>query len=347
MMVVEALMLTILMMVLVSAAYTDCRTGIIKNKLIAFFLFLAIPFDAVYYGIFAQAYFQYFLMNLLLVTLCAVFFYAYHLWAAGDSKLFFLVALWIPARFYTFWHIGRASSFIILTLIFCLAFLYVIGETIILGIREKNLFSVSVGKIKISSMVLSYISMVAMVIVGNWAIWRVFSQQLSNDRALTLAVNFFVVLSLLQVRERLSDKTMFVVSAACWGFLLILIAVGLYQFEGIMDIRSWLIVLAVMAARVIAEKYNYKVIPTQDIRAGQILSAATILMFEPSRVKGLPEQTTEDLRSRISEEEADSIRRWENSKYGKPYIVIVRKIPFAIFICVGTVTFLVIGVILA
>ena len=73
-----------------------------------------------------------------------------------------------------------------------------------------------------------------------------------------------------------------------------------------------------------------------------ILSVATVLEFQKSRVKGLPVATNEDMSTRLSEEEADAIRRWEQSKYGKEKIVIVRKIPFAIFITSGSVIFLLI-----
>ena len=61
----------------------------------------------------------------------------------------------------------------------------------------------------------------------------------------------------------------------------------------------------------------------------------------PSNIKGLPkEKNTEDIRSRITEEEAESIKRWEFSKYGQSEIVIVRKIPFAIFISIGSIVYI-------
>ena len=65
-----------------------------------------------------------------------------------------------------------------------------------------------------------------------------------------------------------------------------------------------------------------------------------IMQFTRSRVKGLPEETSEDMKSGITEEQAEAIRRWKDSKYGKETIIIVRKIPFAIFIFLGTVVFL-------
>lgn len=52
-------------------------------------------------------------------------------------------------------------------------------------------------------------------------------------------------------------------------------------------------------------------------------------------MKGLPKQGGEDMRYRITEDEMNAIKRWESSKYGEDTIIIVRKIPFAIFIVAG------------
>ena len=70
-----------------------------------------------------------------------------------------------------------------------------------------------------------------------------------------------------------------------------------------------------------------------------VLSYGTVSKFMPSRVKGLPRQTSEDMRCRITEEETKAIKRWESSKFGEETIVIVRKIPFAVFIICGTFVF--------
>ena len=95
-----------------------------------------------------------------------------------------------------------------------------------------------------------------------------------------------------------------------------------------------------------AEKYNYQAIPTSKVKAGQIMSLATIMEFKPSKIHGLPTGQTEDLRSRITEGEAESIHRWETSSTGKPYVIIVRKIPFAVFISMGTALFLYVEVLM-
>lgn len=91
--------------------------------------------------------------------------------------------------------------------------------------------------------------------------------------------------------------------------------------------------------RILIATQSYQVIQTALVRPGMILSTASSMQFIASRVKGLPGISTEDLRSRLTEEQAESIKRWEHSAKGQPQITIVRKIPFAIFISLGFVLY--------
>ena len=67
----------------------------------------------------------------------------------------------------------------------------------------------------------------------------------------------------------------------------------------------------------------------------------TIARFQNSRVKGLPLYTTEDFRTKLNSEQVKSIKRWKKSKSGTETVIIVRKLPFAVFISIGTVAFLI------
>ena len=104
-------------------------------------------------------------------------------------------------------------------------------------------------------------------------------------------------------------------------------------------VQTYLLVLLVMWTTWIAGKYVYESVPTEDVKAGMILSRSTVVCFAPSKVKGLPQISYEDMRSRLTEEEAAAVRRWKDSKYGKATVVSVRKIPFASFIAVGVILF--------
>ena len=349
MLILEALLLTVLIAVFLLTSYTDCRTSIIENKTLFFSVGIIGILDVLYYALFAKGYIGVFLVNLIFLVFVSIIFYTYHLWAAGDSKLLIVAGLAIPARIYTLANLGIASSFAIIVFIFSGAFLYIIAESLYIGIKEHSLFDVRVGKIDYRRLIISYFAMVATLKVLDILLWEFLGSMLENNPILLQAINFLAVLTLIQYREKISTKQMIIymflgwilvlILAICWGDEMII--------QPSTDISAWIMVFVIVFVRMIAEKYNYQTINTKDVKAGQILSAATVLAFKTSRVKGLPEGITEDLRSRISEEEAENIKRWEKSKFGKSQIVIVRKIPFAVFIAIGTLAFVVLEVFLA
>lgn len=106
----------------------------------------------------------------------------------------------------------------------------------------------------------------------------------------------------------------------------------------------YLIVLAAMLFRLLISEYNYEEINTSDVRKGMILSTSDTMLFVNSKIKGLPMISTEDLRSRLTDEEASSVVKWGKSKSGKKTVKIVRKTPFAIFISLGVIIFVALGV---
>lgn len=346
MIICEALLLTNLIVLLVSSSYTDCKESIVKNRTLAKCGIIALVLDLIYYIGFASEFISLSAANLFLLTMVAIAFYGYHLWAAGDSKLLFVVGLSIPGRFYSFWDIGFWSGFAIIVFTFSIAFIFVIVESVVLGIRNKDLFKVSFHKPRFFEGIISYLSMVGTILVINYILDLFFHKFYNNDSIFTAAISFLVALTLIHLRNKLSFRVIVYYTAAIWIIIFALTLTSIITLSTTFDVRSWLLVLGIMGVRLIAEKYNYKAIPTSEVRKGHILSAATIMSFKPSRVQGLPTGMTEDLRSRITENEAESIHRWEHSALGKPYVVIVRKIPFATFISTGTIIFLLIEVIM-
>ena len=344
MVVCESLLITLLLAMLVQASVSDCKNSIISNKLIAFISVPAISIDVVYYLAFARLYFLGYIANSFLLYIVGILFYCFHIWAAGDSKLLFVVSLCIPGRFYSFWGAGRYTSFMIIVLIFSLAFLYIVVESIVVGIKNKNLFRFGKLRIDWRRQVSSYLAIVSATTLFNYLLNSVIGEKLSEDIYLATAISFLLVLAIIQVRDHLSTKVLYIWVAVSWIFIVSLAAAHIVSVSFSRDVSSFALVLVVMVIRLMAEKYNYQTIPTGEVKAGQILSVATVIQFASSRVHGLPTGTTEDLRSRLTAEEAESVRRWESSANGQPYIVIVRKIPFAIFIGLGTVLFLLIEV---
>lgn len=336
---VETAMLTTLLVLLMISGYTDCRSSIIPNRLLLVGCAIALLADVIYYSAWGQEYIGDFFINLALLTMISAVFYCYHLWAAGDSKLLFVVALLIPGRFYSFWDIGPASGFSIVVFTFSIAFLYVIFESVWLLFKNHVRIRLTVPNMDWWRILASYVSMVAATMLFNYMLQFALGPFVANNQLLLTAIDFLAVLTLIQLRDRLSTRWLMAAAIILWGGLFALQAIGLAKLGGVVNIRSWLVILAMLLCRWIAERFNYRVIPTSEVKAGQILSAATIASFAPSRIRGLPSGMTEDLRSRLTEDEAESVRRWASSAHGRETVVIVRKIPFAMFIGIGTLCF--------
>lgn len=338
---IETLMMVVVLYTGIVAAWSDCRTGLIANKMLLDSLALLTVLNGIYYSVFCQDCLELFLTNLFGIFLMAFIFYVYHLWAAGDSKLLFVIEFGIPARLYSFWQLGPIPGFAILIIVFSLAYIYVIADSVIRGIKERNLLYIHLQKPHWRSIICSYLFMVMAMRLLNLALMMIAGAHLEYRGCLLIVIDFFIILSLIQVREHITDRIFYGLIVCGWGIIVLLGISKIVPFTSIhIDFKSWIIVFVVMMLRIIAERYNYQEIPTKDVNERMILSASTVLMFRTSRVQGLPECVTEDLRARISKEEAEAVLRWKDSKQGKSTIVIVRKIPFAIFITVGTIIFL-------
>ena len=116
---------------------------------------------------------------------------------------------------------------------------------------------------------------------------------------------------------------------------------GMWMLEPI-RIIYYLVSFLYVILQILIGEFNYQEINTDDVRDGMILSLGTSMLFMQSRVKNLPGVSFEDMRSRINADEAAAIRRWKKSKGGRETIVIVRKVPFALFLSIGCVLYLMI-----
>ena len=347
MIVIEALLITCMVSLLAITSYCDCKRSTIPNKYLLCCGLAAALLDAVYYIMWAGSIFGLFVVNLLVLSIVGIIFYAYNLWAAGDCKLLFVVGITIPGRFYTFWRAGWGVSFYLIAFVFTLAFLYVVIESVVLGIKDKRLFQISFGHVDWIKALMSYVFMVGVLSIIREITLLIIPELTDRAPFVFVAFCFILVLTMIRLQEKLSAKTIAMICVVSWIALIGFMIAGITRFHFSGNLISWIIVLLVMVLRLLADKYNYKVILARDVHEGQILSASTVLSFAPSRVQGLPTGTSEDLRSRLTSEEADSVRRWASSSKGNQYIVIVRKIPFAVFISFGTILFIVFELVMA
>ncbi len=330
----EAVLITLLICMCIYVTATDFKHGIIQNKVLLITGVIGLLANVVYYGFYGRPFLTAFLLNLGVMMAISIAFYALHIWAAGDSKLLMLTIFLIPARIY---YQGNdvTATVVIMIIIFSIAYLYIIGESIYLGIKEKNLFQINRFKADMKLMIKQYIKCTCLVSLFGFIVRFIMPEFYDKNIELMMLLNMIIIL--LSYNLRFFDKLipltcLSVITVVCY----ILTSSGIFYI----DFKIYLLVFVVFILRLFAEKYNYQTIPTSKVKKGMVMAYSTIVYFIPSTIKGLPkEKTTEDIRSRITEEEAESIRRWETSRYGQNEIVIVRKIPFAVFISIGAVLY--------
>ena len=105
--------------------------------------------------------------------------------------------------------------------------------------------------------------------------------------------------------------------------------------------ENYIMVVVLLIFQMTIKTILYEEIKIADLKKGMILSTISSMMMQNSRVRGLPSVSTEDLKSRLTEEQVNSICRWSKSRKIET-ITIVRKIPFAIFIFSGFLSYFVI-----
>ena len=190
------------------------------------------------------------------------------------------------------------------------------------------------------SFALNYITSVCCIIAIDNILLYFFAEFFIHYIFVLLAINISFII-LLNSLKHLNKRILLPIA-----LVLAIIFMCLRQSFGTMYFVNFGLVFIVMLMKLFISEYNYEYINTSDVKAGMIISTETSMLFLNSRVKGLPDMSHENVSDRISESECESIHRWEKSKYGSKTVKIVRKIPFAIFISLGIVTYIIVGVML-
>lgn len=335
MLIFEALMLTVLVLTCGYVSYTDFRHGIIENRALAVSGAVCCVLNIIYYAVFAREYALPFLFDFIYLTVISIGMYALNLWAAGDSKLLFLVVFAIPGRLYSAGS-GAAPAIYIVVFTFSISFVYVVLESVAMSIRGKEKLVLPTFK-GIGRFLKSYVSIIVYILAVNYLVALAFPEFVGENASLIAMADLFLSIIIYKYPVLFNLQSVCLAAAASVGVIIIH---GMKYGLDRPDPLVYVCVAIVLLLRTMAERYNYATIPTADIKAGMILSLQTVLAMAPSRVVGLPRTTTEDMRSRLTPEEAAAVVRWGASKNGGDTVAIVRKIPFAVFITLGVMTFI-------
>lgn len=336
-----AIEITMLLILAVTGGYvsgTDIRRSIIPNRAL---LLAGVPgmlLDIIYYSRFYPEGVMPFLRNLAVMVIFSVALYALHIWAAGDSKFMILICLLIPVRL-TVLDTGAFSEFMIFVFAISLAFFFLLFDGIYeVAVKKRTISRENILK-GFRRYLVGYVINILYVFLF-LKLEMLFSLHVRFlDSRVIMILN--IALMLLLSGIKILRKWYLVVSVLA-------VSVAISLRTGIWLLRPssvlYYIVIAVfMLFELFISEFNYDWIPTETVQPGMVLSRLSCMMMAASKVKNLPQSTTEDLRSRLNREQADAVIRWGKTAKGMKKIQIVRKIPFAIFIFLGTICYLVIA----
>lgn len=322
------------------SAITDFKNKKIYNKNIIWAVMVSVFIYAVLWNQIEVIYIRNYLINLGISIGISFLFFYFKIWAAGDAKLFLAIVVMIPYELYEVETNNVFPALYLLIIIFSVAFIYVFFETIYLWTKDKEkskkIKELKLEKAEIKEFMIKYFMGYFIILFINNITLKFFIEFKMNNAGLMLICNMLILIFIYRVIRE--EKQSLIVT-----FISMIANIIYYAMFGLeiypINIKIFILVLLIMIFRSISEKYNYEEIKIEDLKPRMILSYGSVLKFYTSRIKGLPQSTTETTDSRLTGEEVESIKRWSKTKKGKETIVIVRHMPFAPFMLVGELLF--------
>lgn len=281
-----------------------------------------------------------YILNLLIGSMVSYLLFKFNLWGAGDSKYLILLLLLAPINTFSKNRILAEFTVRLLVITFSLAFIFIIIQSIYFKIKEVPTLNNANRRINrdiIKEIFIQWLIFYFLLTIISF-ITRSISDEFWNNNI--ILIRLIISMFMFYYIDKMKNKNVI------YTLVIVGIIIKVYEIISIhnislsiqvVDLIFYLFVVFILFSRKTCAMYNYKKIKTQSVREGMIISTITSMSFINSKVKGLPSLSDETINSKINKDEADSIRRWENSKYGSEYIFIVREIPFAPFISLGMI----------
>lgn len=331
---VEAVMLTCMLFFGGYCAITDLGRGIVSNKLIAIGFLVGIALHVALLILGLAPYYLYWFINLVIAYAIAFGMYLGKLWAAGDAKLFMLLFFLAPVRLLDSGTLSHSIAPFIF--IFVPGLIWMIGDSFIRIIKQE---ARKYNRFSAKSFFLGFL----FIVIETTAFHGVFAWLLPDwiDQQALFFAAIMIAYAFLCGTLAIMKRWYIVVSHAV--VILILWICNQWAFS-LPSWQTYLIMAMIFTIQRFCSLYNYQYIPTNEVKAGMIPSAETVLIFKTSRVHSLPNDLSEELTAKISEEQALAIHRWGKSAKGQAGIWIVRKVPFAIMIYIGFIGWILIRI---
>lgn len=337
MIICEIVMIVLTLAVCFVSSYTDIKSGKIYNSFLISIVTIDIVLDSIYYFVFNEYIIDFF-ANILIIACLSIILYAFHIWAAGDSKMLIVALLSFPARWYVSVINLNYTLVFIVAFSFVAGYMYIIIDSIISAIKKKAVILPKDFLGYFKQFFINYLAIINFLWAFNLLDIVYFSKYVKFDFIAYFAVGLLISLIISKakiLRSIYVIAPIFIINVAIG----IILKIGLYQI----DYKSYIFVITFEIIRFFASKYNYIEIETKNIKPGMILSTASSILINMSKSENIPGISKEDQRNRLTVSESKAVIAWGKSRYGAKKITIVRKVPFAIFISFGVIIYLILG----
>lgn len=336
--VIELIMLTFMIIYAIYTFISDIYLGIITNKSIIITILISATLDIYYYGFTYPINLLDFLNNLIIMTIFIAFFYLSHTLAAGDCKYLFVISLFYPSRMYFFVNNSCSTLWIIVILAFFIGFIYMASYSLFKLIKNNKKPNIKRIADSVFKFIISYIKILIYTSFIN-ILFEIISDFCAIPIYIYILFDIMTVYTVIKIDFFKYKSVIF--------FFLIMDIVLSILFKAIpfsLNITNYTTLLIIMIIKNIASYSNYQVIDTSMIQEKMIISYGSSMLMQKSKIKGIPPVSTESLKSRLTKEQVEAVKKWGNKSKNNQKITIVRKIPFAAFISIGLFIYTALGV---
>lgn len=331
--VVTILSVISMVVLCVEASVSDIKNGIIKNKSLILFFTIAVVLKLAYAFSLEALLWKPYVINVLLIIACSLVLFYSHSLAGGDCKLAMVLAMIYPMDCYVKYGDNKYTLFFAIGISLVYGYVYLVVSSIFKILKRKTKISTKNVINFIKSYLYNYICASIYISPVCYAVFALAKNEIVINvwviRIVCILFAWYVGKSSI-LKKRVIIFSVFVFD--------ILIGIVMKCIPIATDFGHYLFVGVMLLCQMSVRTNLYENINVNEVKEKMILSTVSSLAMQNSRVRGLPDVSSEDLRDRLTESQVNSIKRWADNNNIET-ICIVKKIPFAIFVSMGFVTY--------
>ena len=240
-----------------------------------------------------------------------------------------VLALLYPAGCYLVMNDSRITLIATLAFAIFAGYCYLLCNSVWSIINKKTCITLDYAKSFLLNFLKSYITAMIYISLINCIFIALYKYGITINVWITRLL--CILIALCVGRYQVLKKRRFLLPGV---IVIVIISVVTKRIPISVNWENYILLLALLLCQMTIRTTIYEEIAVADLKAGMILATFSSLLMQSSVTKGLPGVSTEDLKSRLTNEEIESIRIWAKATRTTS-LTIVKKIPFAVFISVG------------